>query len=82
MWHNVITLLPLFIFIHFKRNSSCDVLHIFCAGSGMAGMRQADLIKWYVEQQNEKNNYSSEEEAHAEVNKLKAIIEVELTINY
>lgn len=39
-------------------------------------MRQKDLIKWYVEQQNEKNNYSSMEEVKKEVSKIKAIIEV------
>lgn len=39
-------------------------------------MRQRDLIQWYVSQQNEKNNYSSMEEAAAEVTNLKAIIEV------
>nr|XP_043629317.1 DNA replication licensing factor MCM6 [Erigeron canadensis] len=44
-------------------------------GSGLAGMRQRDLIQWYVAQQNEKNNYSSAEEAKAEITKLKAIIE-------
>lgn len=44
-------------------------------GTGLAGMRQRDLIQWYVSQQNEKNNYSSMEEAAAEVTKLKAIIE-------
>uniref|UniRef100_A0A7N1A4R4 DNA replication licensing factor MCM6 n=1 Tax=Kalanchoe fedtschenkoi TaxID=63787 RepID=A0A7N1A4R4_KALFE len=44
-------------------------------GSGLAGMRQRDLIQWYIGQQNEKNNYSSMEEAAAEVSKLKAIIE-------
>nr|XP_023919308.1 DNA replication licensing factor MCM6-like [Quercus suber] len=38
-------------------------------------MRQRDLIQWYVAQQNEKNNYSSMEEAATEVSKLKAIIE-------
>ena len=46
------------------------------AGTGLAGMRQRDLIQWYVAQQNEKNNYSSMEEAATEVSKLKAIIEV------
>lgn len=46
------------------------------AGTGLAGMRQRDLIKWYVNQQNEKNIYSSMEEAAAEVSKIKAIIEV------
>ena len=46
------------------------------AGTGLAGMRQRDLIQWYVAQQNEKNNYSSMEEAAAEVSKIKAIIEV------
>lgn len=46
------------------------------AGTGLAGMRQRDLIQWYVAQQNEKNNYSSMEEAANEVSKIKAIIEV------
>ncbi|KAK6148698.1 hypothetical protein DH2020_019610 [Rehmannia glutinosa] len=44
-------------------------------GTGLAGLRQRDLIQWYVSQQNEKNNYSSMEEAAAEVTKVKAIIE-------
>lgn len=44
-------------------------------GAGLAGMRQRDLIQWYVGQQNAKNSYSSMEEAAAEVTKLKAIIE-------
>ncbi|KAG7963808.1 hypothetical protein I3843_09G136400 [Carya illinoinensis] len=44
-------------------------------GTGLAGMRQRDLIQWYVAQQNEKNNYSSMEEAANEVSKVKAIIE-------
>ncbi|KAG2689409.1 hypothetical protein I3760_09G137700 [Carya illinoinensis] len=44
-------------------------------GTGLAGMRQRDLIQWYVAQQNEKNNYSSMEEAVNEVSKVKAIIE-------
>lgn len=46
------------------------------AGTELAGMRQRDLIQWYVAQQNEKNNYSSMEEAAHEVSKIKAIIEV------
>ncbi|KAI8524800.1 hypothetical protein RHMOL_Rhmol13G0177800 [Rhododendron molle] len=44
-------------------------------GTGLAGMRQRDLIQWYVSQQNEKNNYTSMEEAAAEVSKVRAIIE-------
>ncbi|KAG9133591.1 hypothetical protein Leryth_025432 [Lithospermum erythrorhizon] len=44
-------------------------------GTGLAGMRQRDLIHWFVSQQNEKNNYSSMDEAGAEVSKLRAIIE-------
>jgi hypothetical protein len=44
--------------------------------SGLAGMKQRDLIKWYVDQQNEKNNYSSVEEAKVEISQIKAIIEV------
>ncbi|MCH85194.1 DNA replication licensing factor MCM6-like [Trifolium medium] len=45
-------------------------------GDGLAGMRQRDLIKWYVDQQNEKNNYSSVEEAKVEISQIKAIIEI------
>lgn len=48
----------------------------FNIGTGLAGMRQRDLIEWYVRQQNEKENYSSMEEATKEVTKIKAIIEV------
>ncbi|CAI0546202.1 unnamed protein product [Linum tenue] len=44
-------------------------------GTGLAGMKQGDLIRWYVEQQNEKNTYSSVEEAKEEAFKVKAIIE-------
>ncbi|XP_043690097.1 DNA replication licensing factor MCM6 [Telopea speciosissima] len=44
-------------------------------GTGLVGMRQKDLIQWYVSQQNEKNNYSSMEEVKSEVAKIKAIIE-------
>ncbi|KAK7289972.1 hypothetical protein RIF29_04045 [Crotalaria pallida] len=44
-------------------------------GTGLAGMAQGELIRWYVEQQNENNNYSTVDEARAEVNKIKAIIE-------
>ncbi|ONI11688.1 hypothetical protein PRUPE_4G121000 [Prunus persica] len=45
------------------------------SGTGLAGMRQRDLIQWYVSQQNEKNAYTSEEEARLEASKIKAIIE-------
>ncbi|KAK1423653.1 hypothetical protein QVD17_18959 [Tagetes erecta] len=44
-------------------------------GSGLAGMRQRDLIQWYVGQQHEQDKYSSMKEAKAEVTKIKAIIE-------
>lgn len=47
-----------------------------CAGTGLSGMRQRDLIQWYITQQNEKNAYSNVDEAAAEVTKVKAIIEV------
>lgn len=46
------------------------------AGTGLAGMRQKDLIKWYIDQQNEKNTYSTMEEVKKEITKIKAIIEV------
>ncbi|XP_078429129.1 minichromosome maintenance (MCM2/3/5) family protein [Wolffia australiana] len=44
-------------------------------GSGLAGMRQGDLIVWYVEQQNALGLYSSLEEVKREVECVKAIIE-------
>ena len=50
-------------------------------GTGLGGMRQRDLIQWYVNQQNEKNNYSSMEEAAAEISKIKAIIEVHIILH-
>ncbi|XP_051131592.1 DNA replication licensing factor MCM6 [Andrographis paniculata] len=42
---------------------------------GLSGLKQRDLIQWYIGQQNEKNSYSSMEEAAAEVTKVKAIVE-------
>lgn len=39
-------------------------------------MKQRDLIKWYVELQNEKNKYRSAEDAAQEVSEIKTIIEV------
>lgn len=39
-------------------------------------MSQRDLIRWYIAQQNEKNQYSSEEEAKKEITVVKSIIEV------
>ncbi|KAF5742398.1 DNA replication licensing factor MCM6 [Tripterygium wilfordii] len=44
-------------------------------GSGLPGLKQRELIAWYVGQQNEKNAYSSQEEAATEISKIKAIIE-------
>jgi hypothetical protein len=46
------------------------------AGDGLAGMKQGDLIIWYVEQQNAKGAYSSTAEVKEEVKCIKAIIEV------
>lgn len=39
---------------------------------------QGELIRWYVEQQNQKNSDSSVEEAKNEASKIKAIIEAKL----
>uniref|UniRef100_M8BM25 DNA replication licensing factor MCM6 n=1 Tax=Aegilops tauschii TaxID=37682 RepID=M8BM25_AEGTA len=44
-------------------------------GDGLAGMKQGDLIIWYVEQQNAQGAYSSTEEVKEEVKCIKAIIE-------
>ncbi|KAL5997624.1 MCM DNA helicase complex subunit mcm6 [Asimina triloba] len=45
-------------------------------GSGLAGMKQKDLIVWYVEQMNAQGAYSSSEEVVEEVKCIRAIIEV------
>ncbi|XP_074556033.1 DNA replication licensing factor MCM6 isoform X2 [Curcuma longa] len=44
-------------------------------GSGLAGMKQGDLIIWYVEQQNAQGAYRNTEEVREEVKCIKAIIE-------
>lgn len=51
-------------------------VNLLITGNGLSGMRQKDLIQWYVDQQNERNNYSSMDEVQAEISKIKAIIEV------
>ncbi|KAE8706600.1 DNA replication licensing factor MCM6 [Hibiscus syriacus] len=43
--------------------------------SGLAGMSQGDLIQWYVNQQNEKNNYSSTAEVETEIKRIRSLIE-------
>jgi DNA replication licensing factor MCM6 len=50
--------------------------HFCAAGDGLAGMKQGDLIIWYVEQQNAQGAYSSTDEVKEEVKCIKAIIEV------
>ncbi|CAK9138737.1 unnamed protein product [Ilex paraguariensis] len=67
---------------YFQRVTHAIVMHlrqheetVVREGTGLAGMLQRDLIQWYVDQQNEKNKYSSMKEAAAEVSKVKAIIE-------
>ncbi|XP_010051800.2 DNA replication licensing factor MCM6 isoform X2 [Eucalyptus grandis] len=44
-------------------------------GDGLVGMRQRDLIMWYVHQQFDENNNISEKEAASEIKKVKIIIE-------
>lgn len=44
-------------------------------GDDLAGMKQGDLIIWYVEQQNAQGAYASTEEVKEEVKCIKAIIE-------
>lgn len=41
-------------------------------------MSQGDLIQWYVNQQNEKNNYSSTAEVEVEIKRIRSLIEVKL----
>ncbi|TYJ44651.1 hypothetical protein E1A91_A03G240200v1 [Gossypium mustelinum] len=43
--------------------------------TGLAGMSQGDLIQWYVNQQNEKNNYSSTAEVEIEIKRIRSLIE-------
>lgn len=44
-------------------------------GTSLPGMRQKDLIQWYVEQQHAKGSYSTTEEALNEFRTVKAIIQ-------
>ncbi|KAL1359186.1 hypothetical protein HN51_004469 [Arachis hypogaea] len=67
---------------YFQRVTRALIMHlrqheetVLQQGTGLAGIRQRDLIQWYVDQQNEKNAYSSMEEVKAELSRLKAIIE-------
>jgi len=50
---------------------------LISAGNGLAGMKQGDLIVWYIEQQNAQGAYNSTEEVREEVKCIKAIIEVD-----
>lgn len=43
--------------------------------SELPGMRQKDLIRWYIDQQNEKKKYTSQEQVKLDIKKLRAIIE-------
>ncbi|RZC67620.1 hypothetical protein C5167_011307 [Papaver somniferum] len=67
---------------YFQRVTQSLILHlrqhedtVAQDGTGLAGMRQKDLIQMYIAQQNEKSAYSSLDEAAKEVDKVKAIIE-------
>ncbi|KAH9618631.1 hypothetical protein KSS87_022528 [Heliosperma pusillum] len=44
-------------------------------GTALLGTRQKELIQWYVAQQNEKNSYTSMEEARNDVKIIRAIIQ-------
>ncbi|KAL8150971.1 hypothetical protein V2J09_020779 [Rumex salicifolius] len=46
-----------------------------CAGNGLAGMKQRDLLRWNSKQQIQNSAYISEEELRNEVKKIGAIIE-------
>ncbi|KAH7657840.1 DNA helicase protein [Dioscorea alata] len=67
---------------HFQRVTQALVMRlrqheesVMQDGSGLAGMKQGDLIVWYVDQQNAQGAYSSTEEVVEEVTCIKAIIE-------
>ena len=53
---------------------------LYYAGKGLLGTRQKELIQWYVAQQNEKNSYSSMEDARNDVKIVRAIIQVILLV--
>ncbi|KAL4395790.1 hypothetical protein AHAS_Ahas01G0027100 [Arachis hypogaea] len=67
---------------YFQRVTRALIMHlrqqeetVLQQGTELAETRQRDLIQWYIDQQNEKNAYSSMEEVKAELSRLKAIIE-------
>ncbi|AED95141.1 DNA replication licensing factor MCM6 [Arabidopsis thaliana] len=43
--------------------------------SELPGIRQKELIRWFIDQQNEKKKYSSQEQVKLDIKKLRAIIE-------
>eukprot|EP00268_Persea_americana_P052479 TRINITY_DN5877_c0_g1_i1.p1 TRINITY_DN5877_c0_g1~~TRINITY_DN5877_c0_g1_i1.p1 ORF type:complete len:831 (-),score=179.28 TRINITY_DN5877_c0_g1_i1:344-2836(-) len=66
---------------HFQRVARSLIMHlrqheeaVAQEGTGLAGMRQGDLIVWYVEQQNEQQAYSSSKEVVQEIKVIRAII--------
>ncbi|XP_077249548.1 minichromosome maintenance (MCM2/3/5) family protein [Tasmannia lanceolata] len=67
---------------HFQRVTQALVMRlrqheeaVMQDGSRLAGMKQEDLIVWYVEQQNAQGVYSSSEEVVEEIKCIRAIIE-------
>ncbi|XP_020112110.1 DNA replication licensing factor MCM6 [Ananas comosus] len=67
---------------HFQRVTQALVMRlrqheetVMQDGSGLAGMKQGDLIVWYVEKQNAQGAYSSTDEVREEVKCIKAVIE-------
>ncbi|XP_072979096.1 DNA replication licensing factor MCM6 [Typha angustifolia] len=67
---------------HFQRVTQALVMRlrqheeaVLQDGSGLAGMKQRELIVWYVEKQNAQGAYSSTDEVREEVKCIKAIIE-------
>ena len=59
----------------FNHVMNSDIRPLF-PGTSLPGMRQKDLIQWYVEQQHAKGSYSTTEEALNEFRTVKAIIQV------
>ncbi|GAB2234297.1 hypothetical protein Drorol1_Dr00003544 [Drosera rotundifolia] len=67
---------------YFQRVTQALIMHLrqhdeaaMQDGAGLPGMKQRELIQWYIEEQNKRDKYSSSEQLQSELTSLKAIIE-------
>ncbi|GAB2281063.1 MCM DNA helicase complex subunit mcm6, variant 2 [Dionaea muscipula] len=65
---------------YFQRVTQALIMHLrqhdeALTQDDLPGMKQRELIQWYIEEQNKRDKYSSSEQLQSEVTSIKAIIE-------